>query len=343
MTFSRGSSTSLSPVAFGGCGGRDAGLRRSLGRVVFDPHDPAALQLAFGLQEHRACLLQEFEGVRPEVQPQDVALPRQQVVVDVEPAHRFEVAPDDPVGDEGGEVRCVVAAVLDLVQRGGPNLEAGLVLLVPLRHAGVEVPAVVVEPRRVRDRSHFCQPLAFELPEADSDVGYLHAGIVDVVLDFDLAAEESQQTAEGVAERGVAQVPDVRGLVRVDGRVLDDRLPVASRRRRAPGIRRRTWREPAGELRGAIEEEVDVAVRRRFDAREAIDGAERADDLLRDGAGRLAQPARQLEGERDRQVTERAARRNLDRNRGKNRIVCGNVVETPDGVCHVASNGVLDW
>ena len=281
--------------------------------------------------------------MRPEVQPQDVALPRQQVVVDVEPAHRFEVAPDDPVGDEGGEVCRLVAPVLDLVQRRGANLEAAFVLLVPLRHAGVEVPAVVVEPRRVRDRPHFRQPLALELPEADSDVGDLHAGIVDVVLNFDLAAEESQQTAESVAERGVAQVPDVGCLVRIDCRVLDDRLAVAPRSRRAPRVRRRTRRQPAGELRRAVQKEVDVAVRCRFDAREAIDGTERADDLLRDDARRLAQPARQLEGERDRQITERAARRNFDRNRGKDRIVCGNVVETPDGVCHMSSNGVLDW
>ena len=48
----------------------------------------------------------------------------------------------------------------------------------------------------------------------------------------------------------------------------------------------------------------------------AVDGAERADDLLRDGARRLAQPARQLEGERHGEIAERAARRDLDRNRG---------------------------
>ena len=74
-----------------------------------------------------------------------------------------------------------------------------------------------------------------ELPEPDDDVGDLHAGVVDVVLDFDLASLEAQQPAEGVAEGGVAQVPDVRRLVRIDRRVLDDglrrrrsRLPVTS-------------------------------------------------------------------------------------------------------------------
>ena len=63
-----------------------------------------------------------------------------------------------------------------------------------------------------------------ELAEADGDVRDLDAGVVDVVLDLDLAAEEAEQPAERVAERGVAQVPDVRGLVRIDGGVLDDGL-----------------------------------------------------------------------------------------------------------------------
>ena len=64
----------------------------------------------------------------------------------------------------------------------------------------------------------------FELAKADRDVGDLDAGVVDVVLDLDLAAEEPQQPAERVAERRVAQVADVRRLVRIDRRVFDDRL-----------------------------------------------------------------------------------------------------------------------
>ena len=62
-----------------------------------------------------------------------------------------------------------------------------------------------------------------------------------------------------------------------------------------------------------VEEEVDVAVGRRLDPRDAVDRAERGGELLRDRARRLAQPARQLEGERDRQVAERAARRDRRR------------------------------
>ena len=118
-----------------------------------------------------------------------------------------------------------VAAVLDVVERGGPDLQALLVCFVPLGDPRVQVPAVVVETGRLRAISpHLVQRLVFELAEADRDVRDLDAGVVDVVLDLDLAPEKSQQPAERVAERGVPQVTDVGRLVRIDRGVFDDRL-----------------------------------------------------------------------------------------------------------------------
>ena len=38
-------------------------------------------------------------------------------------AHRLEVAADDAIGDERGDVGGVVAAVLDVVQRRGADLQ----------------------------------------------------------------------------------------------------------------------------------------------------------------------------------------------------------------------------
>ena len=73
-----------------------------------------------------------------------------------------------------------------------------------------------------------------ELAEADDDVGDLDAGVVDVVLHFDRRAAEAQDAHERVAERGVPQVADVRRLVRVDRRVLDDRLVRRRRGSAAP-------------------------------------------------------------------------------------------------------------
>ena len=49
--------------------------------------------------------------------------------------------------------------------------------------------------------------------------------------------------------------------------------------------------------RGAIEARIDVARAGDFEAGEAFDGTERGDDFLRDDLGRLAQSARELQGD----------------------------------------------
>ena len=114
-------------------------------------HHPAAGVLAVVLQVDRAGLLQHLERARPELQPQDVAFPRQQLVVDVEPRHRLQMRAHDGIGNERGEARRGIDAVFDVVQRRGANLQPLLVALVPLGDARVEIPAVVVESRRRGD------------------------------------------------------------------------------------------------------------------------------------------------------------------------------------------------
>ena len=94
--------------------------------------------------------------------------------------------------------------------------------------------------------------------------------------------------------------------------------------------------EPALQPVGAIEEEVEVAVRRGLDAGDAVDRAERAGELLRDGARRLAQPAGQRERERHGDVAERAPRRHFERHLGDRGIVGGEAVEAADGLGHAA-------
>ena len=79
------------------------------------------------------------------------------------------------------------------------------------------------------ERLHAGEVASLERREADDDVGDLHAGVVDVVLHLDRPALKAQQPHERVAERRVPQMADVRGLVRVDGGVLDDDLAAGRR------------------------------------------------------------------------------------------------------------------
>ena len=86
------------------------------------------------MPEDRAARFQDVEGVRPEVQSQDVALVRQQVVGDVQPCHRGEMRAHDAVDDERPHLSRVVAAAFEGVERRFSNREPAAIAFVPLRH-----------------------------------------------------------------------------------------------------------------------------------------------------------------------------------------------------------------
>ena len=142
---------------------------------------------------------------------------------------------------------------------------------VPLRGAGVEVPAVVIDglggcPRlgvfAIGDESaDFGDRFLFEVQESDNDVGNLDAGVVDVVLHVDFVAGGAEKADKRVAENCVAQMPDVRGLVGIDGCMLDQCVEPFGRRRTPAGA-------PVGCL-GAVEIRVDVAGAGDFESGEA--------------------------------------------------------------------------
>ncbi len=69
------------------------------------------------------------------------------------------------------------------------------------------------------------------MEESHDHVGNLDAGVVDVVLHLHGLATEAQQANERVAQDGVAQVADVRGLVGIDAGVFDQNLPAWRRGR----------------------------------------------------------------------------------------------------------------
>ncbi len=308
ITFSRDSASSPSSAGVGAESISRAAAASGV-RLV-DPHHPAAGQPAFRLQKHRAGGFENLERPRPELQAEDVAFVGQQVVPDAETRHRLEMRAHDPIDDHRRGVRRVVAAVLEFVQRRGAHREPFAIALVPLGDLRVQVPAVVVEPRRLGERPDVGQRPSLDLLQADDDVGDLDAEIVDVVLHFDRRAAKGQDPRERVAERGIPQMADVRGLVRIDRGVLDDGLV------RRDGCRGSRFVQPRPQERGALEIHVQVAVGRGDDSRDAGRRAERRGQFLRDGARRFSQRARELKRDGDGEIAERAVRRDLDREGG---------------------------
>src|ERR1700704_2691071 len=111
------------------------------------------------------------------------------------------------IGDGGG----FVVAFFDRVERGRAGLEILFVLRVPLRGTGVEIPAIEIESGRGGEGFDFGASLFFYMQKTDYYIGYLHSGVVDVILDVDFPAGKEQQADECVSEDGVAEVSDVCG------------------------------------------------------------------------------------------------------------------------------------
>ncbi len=249
------------------------------------------------------------------MQAQDVAFPGEEIVANIQPGHRVQMRMHDPVGDNRRDFRQRVAAFLDRVERRVSDVKAALVGRVPLGDSRVEIPAVVIESDvGVGDeRLHAVEIPALERGETDNNISDLDTRVVDVVLHLDHPALKAEEPHERVAERRVSKMPDVRGLVRVDRRMFDDDL--------AAGFGRAAFApEPLSGQGRSVEKEVEVPVGRRVHTCHAGNRAERVRDLFRDRARRLPQPARQLEGDGDRQIAERAAGRNVDHDR---RLIVG--------------------
>src|SRR5579875_532498 len=224
-------------------------------------HYPATFVLALGLQVENAFFLQLPEGQIPEMQVQNFALARQQIVLDAQPQHGFKVPPQNGSGDQLADLGRLVAAGLDSMQsietqhlaRGGLRRIGA----VPLRNARIEIPAVVVDPlARLGQPRHQLpdsgQRKPLQMHQSDHDIRHLDARVVDVVLHVDLLSGGAQQAHEGVAEDSVAQMANVGGLVGIDSGVLDQSVQMLLRKRHivANGI--------GAHERGAVQARVDV-------------------------------------------------------------------------------------
>src|SRR5947209_18028375 len=148
------------------------------------PHHPAAFVLAFRLEVKHAFLLHLLKSQVPEMQMENLALARQEVILNAEALHGFEMPPQNRRRDNLAYLRRLVSALLDLMQNLQANFRVLFVLFIPLRDAGVEVPAVVIKRTgRIMD-----QPLDLsfsfflQVDEACDYLLNLTASIVNVVL-----------------------------------------------------------------------------------------------------------------------------------------------------------------
>ena len=156
--------------------------------------------------------------------------------------------------------------------------------------------------------------------EADHHVGHLHAGVVDVVLHLDAAAARPQHAYERVAEHRVAQVADVRRLVRIDVGVLDDDLALVR-----PGGFFLGARKQRHCVRRAVDPNIQIAVARHFERGHARNRAKFRGQFGGDGLRRLPQLPRKLERDRQRKFAELGLLRRFHRDRRIDSVAAPNV------------------
>ena len=147
-----------------------------------------------------------------------------------------------------------------------------------------------------------------KMQKSDDHIRHLHAGVVDVVLHIHSLARGAQQAHKRVAQDGVAQMPDVRGLVGIDAGVLDQNF---ARRDVSPcgSLIGDTARRPA---RRDSTRALMYPAPGDFELLEALDRRRCRDNLFGDFARRLAKFLRQFKCERQRELAQLHFRRLLD-------------------------------
>ena len=141
------------------------------------------------------------------------------------------------------------------------------------------------------ERAHLRGRLAFEMQKSHHHIRHLHAGVVDVVLHIHFLPGGAQQAHKRVAQNGIAQMPDMRSLVGIDGGVLHQRM-ILRGRRAAFGAYHHLC------CRAAIQPRVDVSRARNLKSRKSFNRAQGSHDLLGNYLGGFAQLACQFKRHR---------------------------------------------
>jgi hypothetical protein len=183
--------------------------------------------------------------------------------------------------------------------------------IIPLRDLRIQIPACIIQPRVGLDqlrqpRPNIVEVHALQRRHRNDDIRDLHARVVDVILYTRLEPRlvfiGLQHPRKAVAQDRVSQMPDVRCLVRIDARMLDQ--PKARTADHCVLIRS----HPTNHAR-AIELHIQIArtgdLHRSYTRRIG----QRSLQLLRNRSRRLLQPLGQLERHRHRHLAELDLRR----------------------------------
>ena len=111
--------------------------------------------------------------------------------------------------------RCT-RGLFQLLENQGPLLEQLRLLLIRFVYLRVNAPAKMIVLLSVL-ALHILQLL-----QSEKRINNLHAGIVNVILDFRSKSCAPEHSIDNVAQNGIPQMPDMHRLVRVHIRMLDN-------------------------------------------------------------------------------------------------------------------------
>ena len=211
-----------------------------------------------------------------------------------------------------GNLRGFIAAGLDRMQGFESNFLPLLRfrVLIPLRYAGIEVPAVIVNALTLcfeigQQLPYSGQIVTFKVSQPDDDVGNLDPGVIDVVLHIDSLTGGAEQANKSVTQDGIAQMADVGGLVGIDAGVLDQGMKMALLLRNivADDLLHRSL---------AVKLAIDISGAGDGEGRKTLQRQQVLDQLPGNRARRSLKTAGQLESYRQRVLTHLQIGRLLD-------------------------------
>ena len=228
---------------------------------------------------------------------QNVALARQQVVVDIDSRHCSKMAARDGHRHRFGHTSRIVVAFFDLLQRLSAKVVFRIVGLVKRRDSRVDIPAVVIEFHGGvgNDPADIVESFLLNMLEAHNHVGDLNPGIVDVILHFDFAPRRLENSNKCVSYRGISKMANVGRFIGVDVRVFDNNLA---------RVRGKSTKAATAYGSGPVQENVDISCARHLHPFDTVDLSGPRDQFLGNHPRGLLDLPRQFERDRSREFAK---------------------------------------